>query len=138
MKQPPAPLLFHSPTGHLEFHCQISLGPCVWAPESYKDHIALPLQSQLHTHTQRHSSLKRLALTEPSSSLRPTVCPISTYLVIQLPDQIDCAATTTLPSTSTDLPFFFPTLTTSLVVFCKDCCRSATTGGQMDASLTTF
>lgn len=83
--KPSAPsLLIHSPTGHLEFHCQISLGPHVWAPESYKDHIALPLHSQQYTHTHTHTeALKGGPWQNPHHpyDLRP----IATYLVIQLP-----------------------------------------------------
>lgn len=78
---------FHSPTGHLEFHCQISLGPCVWAPESCKDHIALPLQTRIHTHkhthTQAHTCTEALKGGPWQNPHHPCdLRPISTYLVI--------------------------------------------------------
>lgn len=89
----PPLLLFHSLTGHLEFHCQNSLGPCVWASESYKDHIALPLQSQIHSHAFKqahahtHTHTAAALKGGPRQNPHPlcNLCPISTYLLIQLP-----------------------------------------------------
>lgn len=54
-----SPLSF---SGHLGF--QFYLGPCVWAPGSCKDHVALPLQPQLQTH-KRTNPFKDGLLTGP-------------------------------------------------------------------------
>lgn len=80
-----------------------------------------------------HRGLKRWAPTEPSSSLRP-------MSHLHLPGYPITYRHCSYIYTSINIhPInIFPTMTTSLVVFCNHCSRSATTCGQMDTYLTTF
>ena len=136
MKLPPAPLRvsFTLQLAILNFTAR-SLMDLVCGPLN-PTRIILPFlcsPNYTHTHTHTHRCTEALKGGPWQNPHHPCdLCPspltwLSNY-------RIDYAATTTLPSTFTTL-IFFPILKTSLLVFC---CRSATTGGQMDTSRTTF
>lgn len=73
----PCPLSFSGPLG---FH--IYLGPCVWAPGSCEDHVALPLQPQLqtHMHTNAQTPFKDGTLVVPGAELPSPLTWLSNYL----------------------------------------------------------